>query len=516
MAFEARDQVTTVMFDSDISDGSQKPASQAEIARAGEVRDLIHAMRHEMAMTPRMNSVRQRFLPPFAEAYEGINQFVLASNRIVADVDGQRGLRAWLERGGRLWIPLDWVDQKTVTTLLGDILNLQIIDRTSLSSIQFEMGPGNAYLLKPETREYEEPVEFVRVVAPGQQVFYTVNGWPAAFVTEVGRGRVLFTTVGARAWMRERVTGDPRSKYQDLPTLPICLVPAEYAAQQVLMTIERPLFTDDDLSSYVASQISYQVVSRTSVLAVFAILFGVLTAAAFLFYRQHLLEQMGWLAPALALVAAGVFFWLGVRSRSAVPPTLAVAQTVITEPGTGQAQASGLLGVFQPGLEPSETIGANNGGQFDIDNKGFEGQVRARIQTDLQRWFWDHFELPAGVRQAEFQYTARMPENLARPCGSVGGLEGHVDAGPFKPNGRRATRLAGTRFQWRWSLRGRFIQWAAKAWKRVICSPAACSGIGDASGKRFTRSFWQTRSRTTCRRGFSCWAGPTRSTCIFR
>ena len=433
MWFEARDQVTTVMLDSDISDGSQQPTTPELITRASDLRDLLHAMRHEIGMSPRLNSVRQRFLPPFPEAYDGINQFVLASDRIVADVDGQRGLRAWLERGGHLWIPLDWVDQKTVTTLLGDILNLQIIDRTSLSSIRFEMGSGNAYLLQSETREFEEPVEFVRVVAPGQEVSYTVNGWPAAFVTEVGRGRVLFTTLGARGWMRDRVAGDPRSKYQDLPTLPIGLVPADYVAQQMLFATERPLFTDDDLSPYVSSQISYQVVSRTSVLAVFAILFVVLTAAAFLFYRQHLLEQMGWLAPALALMAAGVFFWLGVRSRSAVPPTLAVAQTVVTEPGTGQAQASGLLGVFQPGLEPSETIGGSDGGHFEIDNKGFEGQVRARIQTDLQHWFWDHLELPTGVRQAEFQYTARMPEKLSAILRfGPDGVEGHVDAGPFK------------------------------------------------------------------------------------
>jgi hypothetical protein len=428
--FEIRHQLTTLMLDSDISDGSQTPTPPEKLEAAEHLRDLIHSMRHEVGMSPRINSVRERFLPPIAEAYEGIDQFVLASDRLVADVDGQRGLRAWLENGGHLWIPLDWVEQGTVTTLLGDLLNLQIVDRTSLTSVRFEMGPGNPYLIKPETREYEEPVPFVRVLAPQQQVYYTVEGWPAAFVTQVGKGRVLFTTLGARAWVRPRTKADPESRYQDLPTLPVGLVPTDFLAQEVLMNVDRPLLTPNDFRPYVSSQISYEVVSRASVLIVFGLLFLVLIAAFLILGKKQVLEHMGWLAPVLAGAAALAFFWLGERARSAVPPTVAVAQAIVAEPETGQAQASGLMAIYQPGFDKSEVIGARAGGDFTVDTSGLEGRVHSRLQTDVKRWHWDHLELPSGVRLAPFRYTAPLDDTIGTTLlfGPVG-LEGRVQTG---------------------------------------------------------------------------------------
>ncbi len=428
--FEMRHQLTTLMLDSDISDGSQGPTTPEQLAAALHLRDLIHTMRHDVGMSPRINSVRQRFLPPIAEAYEGIDQFVLASDRIVADVDGQRGLRAWLEKGGHLWIPLDWVQQETVTTLLGDLLPLQIVDRTSLTSVQFEMGPGNPYLIKPETREFEDPVPFVRVLAPQQQVYYTVEGWPAACVTRVGKGRVLFTMLGARAWMRPRTKADPESKYQNLPALPVGLVPTDFLAQEVLLNVDRPLFAPGDFQPYVSSQISYEVVSRTNVLLVFGLLFLGLIAAFSILGRKQVLEHMGWLAPALALGAAATFLWLGERARSAVPPTVAVAQTIVAEPETGQAQASGLMAIYQPGFVTSAQIGARAGGDFTVDTTGLEGRVRSRLQTDVERWHWDNLELPTGVRLAPFRYTAAIDNTIdATLHFGPAGLEGRVQTG---------------------------------------------------------------------------------------
>src|SRR5205809_74179 len=66
--------------------------------------------------------VKQRFLPPAPEALEGIDHFVLGSDRIADDIAGQRALRAWLQRGGHLWVLLNWVEPRTVMALLGDEL----------------------------------------------------------------------------------------------------------------------------------------------------------------------------------------------------------------------------------------------------------------------------------------------------------------------------------------------------------------------------------------------------------
>jgi hypothetical protein len=430
--FHRREPDTTLMLDVDITDGSQAPLSPQDEARANDVRDLVRVFRHHRNLSERINTVKQRFLAPVPEALDGIDHFVLGSDRIADDVAGRRALREWLERGGSLWVLLDLVDQGTVATLLGDVLDLRIVDRVSLTSIHVRNGPANPHRAEAQPTDMEEPVDFVRVLAPGQQVLYTVNGWPAAFLTEVGRGRVLFTTLGARGWMRPRTARDPQPTYREFPRLPVALVPFEFLADELHPRPERPPFTADDLRSYVTEQISYSVVSRNAVLLVFGLFFLVLTVATVALGRKGLLEHLGWLGPALALGIAGIFVGLGALSRGAVPPTVAVAQIVDTVPGLDEVQTSGFLAVYQPSLSAS-SIGAEQGGEFELDVAGLEGRVHRRVQTDLDRWHVENLELPAGIRLAPFRHTLRTREPIeATVRFGPQGAEGRVALGPFR------------------------------------------------------------------------------------
>ena len=242
-------------------------------------------------------------------------------------------------------------------------------------------------------------MDFVRALAPGQQALYTVDGWPAAFVLEVGRGRVLVTTLGARGWMRERDARDPRPRYREFPSLPVALVPFEFLASELHPSPERPPFTEDELRASVTGQISYSVVGRSTVLWVFGLLFLALAVAALALGRKRVLEHLGWLGPVLALGAAGIFIGLGELSRGAVPSTVAVAQVVDAVPGVDEVQTTGFLAVYQPALSTA-SVGTEQGGRFDLDLTGLEGRVHRRVQTDLDRWHWENLELPAGIRTA--------------------------------------------------------------------------------------------------------------------
>lgn len=429
--FHRREPGTTLMLDADIADGSQGP-SPGDQARADEVRDLVRVFRQRSLLSERVSPVKQRFLPPFAEALDGVDHFVLGSDRIADDVAGRHALREWLERGGILWLMLDLVQPETVAALLGDDLDMQVVDRVSLTRIQLRNGPANQHRAEVEATEVEEPVDFVRVVAPRQQSLYTVDGWPAAFLKEVGRGRVVFTTLGARGWMRPRTARDPKSTYPEFSQLPVALVPFEFLVPELHPRPERPPFTSDDLRSYVTEQISYSVVGRGSVVLVFGLLFLALTVATVALGRKRWLEHLGWLAPALALGAAGVFVGMGELSRSAVPPTVAVAQIVDAVPGLNEVQTTGFLAVYQPSLSTA-AVGAEQGGGFELDMSGLEGRVHRRMQTDLDRWHWENLDLPAGVRTGPFRHTSRTREPVeATVRFGPNGLEGRVAAGPFR------------------------------------------------------------------------------------
>jgi hypothetical protein len=430
--FYRREPGTTVLLDADIADGSQAPLSPRDEARAKDVRDLVRVFRHRWGFSERLNLVKQRFLPPVPEALEGIEHFVLGSDRMVDDVAGQRALREWLQRGGSLWVLLDLVEPGTVATLLGDVLDFQVVDRVSLTSLHVRSGPANPYRAEAQATETEEPVDFVRVLAPHQQILYTVNGWPAAFLAEVGRGRVLFTTLGARGWMRPRTARDPRPTYREFPDLPVASMPFEFLADELHQRPERPPLTADDLRSYVTEQISYSVVGRNTVLLVFGLFFLGLIVATVALVRRGSLEHLGWLGPTLALGATGSFVGLGELSRGAVPPTVAMAQIVDAVPGLDEVQTTGFLAVYQPSLGTS-SVGAEQGGQFELDVAGLEGRVHRRVQTDLDRWHWENLELPAGVRVAPFRHTVRTREPVeATVRFGPEGVEGRVALGPFR------------------------------------------------------------------------------------
>jgi hypothetical protein len=429
--YEKRDPITTVMLDLDVTDGSENVTSVRDVARAEELQELVRVFRQTCGLSSKLNAVRQRFLPPIPEALEGVDQFVLGSDRIAEDANGQRALRGWLERGGHLWIPLDLLKKETVSALLGDILDLQEVDRTSVTSLHFQAGSAAAYVPEAGIREIEQPVTFVRVLAPDQRIFYTIDGWPAASSAAVGRGSVIFTMLGAGGWTRPRVKTDPASKFPEFPQMPMPTAPFQYVADELQGRQERPPISAKLLASYVNDQISYTVVNRGLILSVFGLFFLGLVAFVVFLAKKGVLEHLGWLAPAMALATAASFVGIGASARSAVPPTLAVVQIVDAMSGADVAQASGYLGVFEPD-SISGSIGAQNGGNFDLDLSGLEGRMHSRVQTDSDRWHWENLELPTGVRVGPFKYAIPAPD----PMGATirfgpDGVEGSVHSGPF-------------------------------------------------------------------------------------
>lgn len=430
--FVRREFGTTGMLDADLADGTQTQQSPAEINKAGEIHDLVRVLRGYLRVSPSVSWMERRNLPPDLAALDGVDLFVLGSDRIAKDVVGRQNMREWLRLGGCLWVLLDQVSPETVTALLGNQLNLQVVDRTSLTTIRVRGGPANPHRADAEPRELEDPVDFVRVLVSGQKVLYAVDGWPAAFVMEFGRGRILFTTLGARGWMRPRNPRDPKAPYREFPQLPVGTIPFEFLATELGPVQDRPLLTAEDMRAYVIDQIGYTVLGRNLMLAVFSALFVILTAAAVLLARKHLLEHLGWLGPSLALVAAGGLVSLGNQVRGSIPSTVAAFQVADATPGLAEVQLSGFLAAYEPHPEITSP-GAERGGQFQFDVADLEGRIQRRIQTDLERWHWENLELPAGVRTAPFTCTERTESPLEAVLHfGPGGVAGRVNVGPFR------------------------------------------------------------------------------------
>jgi hypothetical protein len=358
-------------------------------------------------------------------AFDGIDHLVLASNRLIGDPAGMRALRHWLEQGGQVWVMLDRVEPEAVTALLGEALDFDVVGRVSLTDFRIQEtaplpGAGIAPLQK-----HERPVGFARVLLPlNEPVSLTIDGWPVFFTRTVGRGKILFTTLGPRGWYRPRTARDPSSPYPNVPELGVANENLLLVTQMLVRPAARQ--PSGAFESLLTQDIGYAVVSRGTVILIFAVFVIAILGLSVVARRSRKPEFLGWVAPAIALGVAGAFALLGEIARRAAPPTVAVAQIIDAVSGTPEATVHGVLAVYRPDSGPVD-MGAVQGGFFDLDVSGSEGQSRQFIMTDLDAWHWENLGLPAGVRFARFQFTARTAEPI-RAVASFGpdGIEGTI------------------------------------------------------------------------------------------
>jgi hypothetical protein len=280
--------------------------------------------------------------------------------------------------------------------------------------------------------ELEKPVDFVRVaLAAEDKLLHTVNGWPASFVREMGRGKVLFTTIGARAWFRPRTSEDPRSPFSAYPDLPVPLRALSELPRK-LPPGEAKTLDVEALEPLVSSEIGYTVPSRGTAGVIFGAFLLVVVGLGLGLRQSRWPELVGWLAPVAAVVAAAVFLALGEASRRAVPPTLTVAEIVHVAPGTRDQAAVGMLALYRPDAGPVPAA-STAGGMVELDTAGIQGQTRRRVVTDTDSWHWENLALPAGLRLGRFRATVQRGEPLAAVVQfGPAGLTGRVTGGSYR------------------------------------------------------------------------------------
>ena len=407
---------TTALYEDDVADDAQALL-------------LARLFRHARGLSEDVSIITDRHLPPTPEAFDGIDQFVLASNRLAVDPVGRQTLRHWVLHGGTLWVLLDRVDPDVVAPILGEALRFQVVDRTSLTALRLRrIGDDPA---QAESRTFEQPVEMVRVLLSGsEKVLYDANGWPAAFSQTVGRGRVVFTTLGGSGWHRPRGPRDQPSRFENAPDLPIPLGAFDGLAGQLYPEPQSGALRPDELAPLLTAEIGYEIVGQRTAAAILIGFVAALLGLGVLLRRSRSPERIGLVGPVIALVAAGVFVVAGVKSRQAVPPTAGAAAIVEVAPETGEAAVRGLFAVYSP--ESGELrLGTERGGDVELDATGLEAHSRRRVQTDLDAWHWENVAYPAGVRVGPFRSTIRTSASAVAKFGS-GGVEGKLTIGNFR------------------------------------------------------------------------------------
>ncbi|GAF69419.1 unnamed protein product, partial [marine sediment metagenome] len=320
--------------------------------------------------------------------------------------------------------------------LLGNAFDCHVVDRVGLTSVRIERGPSDSAVSAESAREFEEPINLARVVTSNENVMQTVNGWPASFWQPVGKGMVLFTTLGPRGWMRLRTPGDPRPE-KDMYRLdyiaiePLQFLADKFLADEFLASGKALTIEPARLAPYLAEQIGYRIVGRYWVAAVLGGFCVVLAATGIWFRRSGQPQRLLWIGPAAALVAGGLLVVTGTLLGRAVAPTVAVVQLVHGEPDVEDVYVRGLMSIYNQG-RCDAPLGTRRGGMFLPDMTGLGGVTRRMVWTDIGVWHWENLTLPSGVRSAPFQFGTKI-DGLIGARGTLGpdGLRGWFASGPF-------------------------------------------------------------------------------------
>jgi hypothetical protein len=128
--YQKREPTTAILLDTDPDQTAIMPPAGSP---AADALVLARSFRHARRLSEIVNVIPEKFLSPSAEAFDGIDQLVLAGDRLAADPVGRRAVRHWVEQGGTLWVMLDQLDPATVGPLLGDDRGFEVVGRTSLT-----------------------------------------------------------------------------------------------------------------------------------------------------------------------------------------------------------------------------------------------------------------------------------------------------------------------------------------------------------------------------------------------
>jgi hypothetical protein len=424
--------------------------------------DVNHQANTELVSTSRLSSQRSRrlislvdqFLPAEEACLQVLDHIVLADSRLMNDSAGLAALRSWLFGGGRLWVMLDQVDPRVLEQLLGDEFACEVVDRVGLTTVRLGVPEATERIVS--TQDHDVPVEFVRVAVSGASIEYTVDGWPAAFWTNCGEGRVLVTTLGPRGWMRLRTAADaapvetpgrPRRDGRSSPPAPpsdlldlhppskfMSLDPMSNLALEFFSRRPPTLLPDTVLEPLTQEYVGYAIPSRTMILGLLLGFSALLMGLGAWLRRQNRLEFLGAIGPGIALSISLILVLLGRQQRNAVSATVASLQFVQAIGGTDDVQVSGVLGLFSSD-SGTATISIQKGGLLLPESSGLEATTRRMVWTDHDAWSWENFPETVGLRSATFQTAAEYPERLEAsatfgPEGLTGRLHLPVESQP--------------------------------------------------------------------------------------
>ncbi len=380
------------------------------IGDSGKTRDadtpvynLLGVMRFSAFANKSVTSFNSADITAAPECLDTVEQIAVTDPELISFPQACEALRAWVLRGGRLMIAADRTGPAVVEALLGDSLPMTFVGETTTNTLTLEINPEYPqaqYAVRSVSREYPDPVRYLRVIPEQCENIWTVDGWPVAMTKSLGRGSVLVTTISAQVFYDS-------AHYQDLSYPHHALIASTRRMQEVMFTKRRASIIEESTASdQAAALIGYRIPSRNTALGLLAIFPVGMLIAGLLLQKRAAGERLIFAVPALAIVAAVPAAMVGFQIRNIAPPTVIETVVINSSPGFTDLPADGFASVFVP--SPRDLgVSAENGTRLNALKDTANSDYRRMTWEGSGEVSWGKFLQPAGLRTYSVTSTRR-------------------------------------------------------------------------------------------------------------
>jgi hypothetical protein len=339
---------------------------------------------------------------PDALAWDVVDCFVIADERILANAANQSMLKRWLLGGGRLWVMLDRLPSDAIATLLEVDQSIATIDESSVLGGEVTTNSSRALPKAERTISSSIPLRMKRVVQTGGNVTHLLDNWPLAVWFPVGRGEILATTLSPRAWIQPRFIppDTPEEKRTAFELKPWAL---ELGSQFFLARTGKPTANSLRDSDYPLRQIGNPVVAKSIVSWSLIGFVTVLCGFGMYQVRKGAAYRLGWMVPLISLLGCLPLVIASQWIRTEIPETWGRLQIIDVSPDGSNADVREVSAVYLNDTNRME-LTSKLESRIEPISKQDVG-VRRWEWKDLQQWNWRNSDWPAGLWRANDQYS---------------------------------------------------------------------------------------------------------------
>ncbi len=342
-------------------------------------------------------------LPLNMADWKSINLLIVASPVVFDDAANVAVMRQFLQSGGRIWIMLDSIDTDAIADLLPEDQQIETVGTVELNRFEVEVEvPGYSFAPNDTTVDRDDCVKMKRVVTNGGEVTHKVEGWPAAIWMNVGRGRLLLTTVSGSGWLEYRRTqksSDPVLQSEFM--LPIWAIGFSNDIHDLKTRL--PLSLGEE--KYPIDRIGNPVVSRSLVAFVLMAFCICLIAFGCWHVFSGGSNRLGLVAPALAIASSVPLIAAAMLQRRDIPTMSTSLQFVHNDSVSGAILREGAA-VYSNESQAMELVGKGDG--FAVPSPNIETGIRSVVIDDFQSWRMTNSAWPSGTWRYKTQLA--LPE----------------------------------------------------------------------------------------------------------